>query len=95
MMVPSAAELNGELKSDVDRYAQAVNANSSARINLYRLAVDASTSGFSGRQQLYERYFAGDPVRAAAMVYNSYETGVHRDRIEGFLETTHKVTQNS
>ena len=93
MMVPSAAELNGELKEDVNRYAQAANTNSNARINLYRLAVDASTSGFSGRQQLYERYFAGDPVRAAAMIYNSYETGLHRDRIEDFLETTQKVTQ--
>ena len=30
--------------------------------NMFRLAYDATLSSFSGRQQLYERYFAGDPM---------------------------------
>ncbi|MEC7490450.1 MAG: 4-hydroxyphenylacetate 3-hydroxylase N-terminal domain-containing protein [Pseudomonadota bacterium] len=95
MMVPSVAEFSGDLKDDVSRYAQAINANAGARTNLFRLAVDASTSGFAGRQQLYERYFAGDPVRAAAMVYRTYETSLYRDRIDGFIETSEKATRQT
>jgi len=55
--------------------------------------VDASTSGFSGRQQLYERYFAGDPVRAAAILYKSYETAAYRDRIDAFLDASEQAVR--
>ena len=91
MMVPSVAELDGGLKDDVARYARAANADAADRIRLFRLAVDASTSGFSGRQQLYERYFAGDPVRAAAILYKSYETAAYRDRIDAFLDASERA----
>lgn len=91
MMVPSVAELEGGLQDDVARYAQAANADAGDRIRLFRLAVDASTGGFSGRQQLYERYFAGDPVRAAAILVHQYETDIYRARIEAFLETSERV----
>ena len=93
MMVPSAADLSGPLSEDVTRYAQAANADAADRIRLFRLAVDASTSGFSGRQQLYERYFAGDPVRAAGILYKQYETAAYRDRIEAFLDVSEQAVQ--
>src|SRR6185437_11098381 len=68
VMVPSFAELDGPAGADVAMYCQAANADSRERIKLYRLAHDASMSAFSARQVLYERYFAGDPVRAATGV---------------------------
>ncbi len=68
VMVPSFAELDGPAGADVAAYCQAANADSRERIKLFRLAHDASMSTFSARQQLYERYFAGDPVRGAAGV---------------------------
>jgi 4-hydroxyphenylacetate 3-monooxygenase len=92
MMVPSNAELGGGLGPEIERYAQAANANAADRIRLFRLAVDASTSGFSGRQQLYERYFAGDPVRASAILYKQYETAAYRDRIDAFLRASEEAT---
>jgi 4-hydroxyphenylacetate 3-monooxygenase len=92
MMVPSAAELSGKLSDDVARYAQAANASATERVNLFRLAVDASTSGFAGRQQLYERYFAGDPVRAAAILFKSYDTDTYRKRIDDFLAVSEEAT---
>ena len=63
--VPSYAELDGPIAADVETYFQAANADSRYRIKLFRLAFDAAVSSFSGRQQLYERYYSGDPVRLA------------------------------
>jgi hypothetical protein len=64
--VPSYAELAGPAAADVATYFQAANADAATRIKLFRLAFDAAVSSFSGRQQLYERYYSGDPVRLAA-----------------------------
>ena len=85
-MVPSFAELDGGLAADVETYYQAANADSRRRIKLFRLAYDAAMSGFSGRQQLYERYFAGDPVRAADRVFARLDKAPHIARIDALLD---------
>jgi 4-hydroxyphenylacetate 3-monooxygenase len=84
-MVPSFAELDGPVAADVARYCEAANADSRERIKLFRLAHDAAMSTFSARQQLYERYFAGDPVRGAAGVYLGYDKAPHLARITNLL----------
>jgi len=43
-------------------------------------------SSFSGRQQLYERYYSGDPVRLAGTLYGLYDKDVHIDRIVAMLD---------
>ena len=85
-MVPSFADLEGEIAADVEKYYQAANADSRSRIKLFRLAYDAVLSNFAGRQQLYERYFAGDPVRAAGFLYKAYEKDAHIERIWSLLD---------
>ena len=67
-------------------YFQAVNADARTRIKLFRLAFDAAVSSFAGRQQLYERYYSGDPVRLAGTLYNLYDKDPHIDRIFGLLD---------
>ena len=84
--VPSHAELKGPAAADVATYFQAANADAAARIKLFRLAFDAAVSSFSGRQQLYERYYSGDPVRLAGTLYGLYERDTHIDRIFGMLD---------
>jgi 4-hydroxyphenylacetate 3-monooxygenase len=86
VMVPSFAELQGPLAADVEAYCQAAGADARTRIKLFRLAFDASMSSFSGRQQLYERYFAGDPVRIATAAYRGYDNEPHVERIWTLLE---------
>jgi 4-hydroxyphenylacetate 3-monooxygenase len=90
VMVPSFAELDGPLATDVNTYYQAANADARNRIKLFRLAYDAAMSGFSGRQQLYERYFAGDPIRGAGGLYNAYDKQPHIDRIGKILDRFEK-----
>jgi hypothetical protein len=47
---------------------------------LFRLAFDAAVSSFSGRQQLYERYYSGDPGLAGTL-YGLYDKDTHIQRI--------------
>ncbi len=84
--VPSYAEMKGDLQADVEKYFQAANADSASRIKLFRLAYDAAVSSFSGRQQLYERFYTGDPVRLAGQHYNFYAKDAYIDRIWGMLD---------
>ena len=83
--VPSYAELNGPAAADVETYAQAANADAGTRIKLFRLAFDAAVSSFSGRQQLYERYYSGDPVRLAGALYGLYDKDAPVARIHAML----------
>ncbi len=84
--VPSYAELEGPVAADVTTYFQAANADAKARIKLFRLAFDAAVSSFSGRQQLYERYYSGDPVRLAGPLYGLYDRDTYIDRITRLLD---------
>ena len=84
--VPSYAELSSAVREDVLNYFQSANADSPTRIKLFRLAFDAAVSSFSGRQQLYERYYSGDPVRLAGMLYNIYDKGPHVERVHALLD---------
>ena len=84
--VPSFAELDGPAAADVETYFQAANADAPTRIKLFRLAFDAAVSSFAGRQQLYERYYSGDPVRLAGTLYGLYDKDAHIKRVFGMLD---------
>jgi 4-hydroxyphenylacetate 3-monooxygenase len=84
--VPSYAELDGPAAADVATYFQAANADAATRIKLFRLAFDAAVSSFSGRQQLYERYYSGDPVRLAGTLYGLYNKETYTDRVVTMLD---------
>ncbi len=79
--VPSYAETASPVWGDVERYFQAANLDSRSRIKLFRLAFDVAVSSFSGRQQLYERYYSGDPVRLAGALYSIYDKDSYMERI--------------
>lgn len=83
--VPSAAELKGASSELIDTFYQSVNSDAGERIKLFRLAFDASMSAFAGRQQLYERFYTGDPVRLGGTLYNAYKKDELQARIDGIL----------
>lgn len=84
--VPSYAETTSPIWPDVEKYFQSASSNSKDRIKLFRLGADAAISSFSGRQQLYERYYSGDPVRLAGMLYSMYDRDTYMDRISHLLD---------
>jgi len=88
--VPSYAEIESGVRQDVATYFQAANVDSHARIKLFRLAFDATMSSFAGRQQLYEKYYSGDPVRLAGTLYQLYDRDSHIAHIWDMLNTLEK-----
>ncbi len=88
LAAPSEADLNSSSRDDIDRYLQAKTLPAEDRARLFRLAFDASMSGFSSRQEQYEHYFFGDPIRMAGALVNSYDREPARARVRELLART-------
>ena len=86
MAIPSEADLRSAVGDDVRRYLTAAKADAEERIELFRLAWDIACSSFGGRQELYERFFFGDPVRMAGALYSGYDKAPLMERIRQFLD---------
>lgn len=85
MALPGEADLASDALPDIELYLQGKSLTGPERIKLFKLAFDASISGFSSRQALYEYYFFGDPVRMAGALVNSYDKAPLQQRIKDFL----------
>jgi 4-hydroxyphenylacetate 3-monooxygenase len=85
MALPGEADVNSDARGDIEKYLQGKTLTGPERVRLFKLAFDASISGFSGRESLYEYFFFGDPVRMAGALVNSYDREPARARIREFL----------
>jgi 4-hydroxyphenylacetate 3-monooxygenase len=85
MAIPPEEILNSPARDDVDRYYQAKLADGEERIRLFKLAWDAAGSSFGGRQDLYERFFFGDPVRMASAYYSWYNKEPYKEKVKELL----------
>jgi 4-hydroxyphenylacetate 3-monooxygenase len=74
MAIPSEAMLTSEVGADVETFFQSTNLGGAERVKLFRLAWDVACSAFGQRQVLYERFFAGDPMRNLSSHYLNYDT---------------------
>ncbi len=86
MALPSEADTVGPAAEDIERYLQSATLGGTERTRLFRLAWDAAVSSFAGRQELYEYFFFGDPVRMAGALLAGYERGPYTERVQAFLE---------
>jgi 4-hydroxyphenylacetate 3-monooxygenase len=86
MAVPAEADVAGAAGPDVERYLQSAALSGPERVRLFRLAWDLSTSGFAGRQNLYEYYFFGDPVRMAGALLKATDREPYKARVREFLD---------
>lgn len=85
MAIPPGEILDSAARPLVDKYYQAKLADSPERIRLFKLAWDAAGSSFGGRQDLYERFFFGDPVRMASAYYVWYNKEPYKERVRELL----------
>ena len=85
MMLPTERDLESGIGPEIRRYYQAANAGAEDRIRLFRLAWDIVGSTWGSRQELYERFFSGDPVRLMSARYLSYDKEPYRERVRSFL----------
>ncbi len=86
MALPSEADFDTEIGPDLERYLATDTASALDRTKLFHLAWDVSCSAFGTRQTHYERHFAGDPVRSALTMYNTYDRKPAEQLVRQFLE---------
>jgi 4-hydroxyphenylacetate 3-monooxygenase len=88
MAIPTEDDIAGSARQDIATYLQSATLAGADRVRLFRLAWDASTSAFGGRQNLYEHYFFGDPVRMAGALLRSIDREPQKAHVRAFLERT-------
>jgi 4-hydroxyphenylacetate 3-monooxygenase len=50
------------IAEDIEKFYRGADVSAEDRIKLYKVAADLVVSGFGGRHELYERFYAGDPM---------------------------------
>ena len=83
--LPYEQDFDSDVAEPLAKYLQSAALPARARVQLFRLAWDMTTSAFGGRQTLYERFFFGDPVRMHQTLYSVYDKNPYKDRIRQFL----------
>ncbi|MCA9836144.1 MAG: 4-hydroxyphenylacetate 3-monooxygenase, oxygenase component [Trueperaceae bacterium] len=85
IMIPTEKDRHGPKAQEIAKYLQAAHASSDERIKLFRLAWDMTLSSFGARQNLYEKFFFGDPVRTQAALFESYNASPYIEKVKAFL----------
>ena len=86
MALPSQADFDSEIAGDVEHYLATDSASALDRTRLFHLAWDISCSAFGSRSLHYERFFAGDLVRNAQIMYATYDRTPMMEAVKRFLE---------
>jgi 4-hydroxyphenylacetate 3-monooxygenase len=86
MIIPSEADFHSPLAQDIEQYLATDTATARDRVKLFRLAWDIACSSFGGRQVLYERFFASDPLARARTVSALYPKEELMARVRRFLD---------
>ena len=86
MALPAEADFETPIGPEWERYLATDNASARERAHVFHLAWDVACSAFGGRQVLYERFFGGDPVRNAMLMYNTYDREPAMQRVREFLD---------
>jgi 4-hydroxyphenylacetate 3-monooxygenase oxygenase component len=90
MMMPSAGDLASPLAGAITQCYQGATGSATTRMQLFRLAWDIVGESFGARQQLYERYSAGDPAHMMAARYLDYDKTAAVERVHTLLEIVHQ-----
>ncbi|MEC0089588.1 4-hydroxyphenylacetate 3-monooxygenase, oxygenase component [Paenibacillus macquariensis] len=87
IMIPSESDFNTEIEPYLSTYLTGNNTDAKNKVQLFRLAWELSSSGFGGRQSLYERFFFGDSNTVNRRLFHGYS---HKDkymnRVNDFLK---------
>ena len=73
MSPASEADLRGPMGDRIRKYYAGARGDTERRLRLFKLAWDLCGSDFGSRHVLYERYYAGDPVRLKAGFYHEVD----------------------
>jgi len=85
MALPGEADFSGPLGREIEKYLETDTANARDRVQLFHLAWDVACSAFGSRQVLYERFFQGDWMRNATLLYSTYDVEPLMQQVRRFM----------
>jgi 4-hydroxyphenylacetate 3-monooxygenase len=85
MALPAEVDFDGPLGDEIQRYLDTDTSNARDRVQLFHLAWDLACSAFGSRQVLYERYFQGDWMRNASILWDRYDPEELVKKVQAFL----------
>lgn len=87
--VPSSYEdFYGAISTHMHYYFEGKRVSGEKKIQLFKLAWDLIGSPLGSRHELYERFYAGDPVRAYARQYSEADHAILTDPVWRLLRET-------
>ena len=86
MALPGQADFESAIRPDLEHYLATDTASALERSRLFHLAWDIACSAFGSRSLHYERFFAGDLVRNAQIMYATYDRTPMTEAVREFLE---------
>ncbi|NEU59519.1 4-hydroxyphenylacetate 3-hydroxylase [Paenibacillus sp. ALJ109b] len=88
IQIPSGKlELEGSISPMMNKYLGGVTMQAPEKIRLFQLAWELTGSPLGARHDLYERFYAGDPVRNRASQYVQYDKERLYARVEPWLRS--------
>lgn len=77
------------IADDIARFYRGPDTNSYDRVAIYKVAADLAVSAFGGRHELYERFYAGDPLFLRINTqFSQYDWTEPLSLIDGLLTAT-------
>jgi 4-hydroxyphenylacetate 3-monooxygenase len=72
--VPSWEDLEAEppLGGDVETYFRGKDMEAKERLGVQKLAYELAVDGMGGREELYERFYTGGPMRVKSNMYKNH-----------------------
>lgn len=86
MALPAEVDFEGPLSEDINQYFDTDTATAMERVRLFHLAWDVAGSAFGSRQVIYERYFQGDWMRNASILFDAYDPESVMRQVRDFLD---------
>ena len=88
VMTPTEKDFaNPALKELLPRYLRGRNTPAEERVRIMKLAWDAISTQFGGRQLLYEWFFAGDPINNRILYYGTDKRSECEALVTNFLDS--------
>lgn len=91
VQAPSGVEdFYGPISELMHLYFEGAAVSAEKKVQLFKLAWDLIGSSLGARHELYERFYAGDPVRGLANLYNAFDKSSLTEPIWKLLKKTSK-----
>ncbi|MFC7371613.1 4-hydroxyphenylacetate 3-hydroxylase family protein [Fictibacillus iocasae] len=81
----SVSDLHGDVSHLLQKYFKGAGTDAVTRTKLFKLAWDLTSSPLGSRHELYERYYAGDPIRNKAGQYLAHDKERWKTMVERYL----------